>query len=400
MARFGKQIVSRVMLPLAIAALPLVLLFSSVRTLRELEEQRAIYLRHRVSLLVARLESMDPAMDADAIRDRLGEDEPHLEDLRIFAHPGEPGALDLAAIWQGQELFRTESTSGVYRAHVPFHSRDGLRIVRIDLNSAAAEFLLVHARHNVIVSSAGGLLLVLLSVYSLWAMRRAAGLQVRQLELEHLAHIGKMSAVLAHEIRNPLGSIKGFVQLAGERVEQPVRGLLERAVSETQRLEELVKELLAYGRPSQPQWKEVRWPEMADIAREHTRLLIGERPIALAIGAEPLSWRSDPALLEQALLNLVRNAVEAIPAGEPAEIHIGAGRNGTGEIEIRVRDTGPGLPEAVRGRMFEPFLTTKASGTGLGLAITRKLAAALGGSLEVRPAPEKGVEAILRFAGD
>jgi two-component system C4-dicarboxylate transport sensor histidine kinase DctB len=128
--------------------------------------------------------------------------------------------------------------------------------------------------------------------------------------------------------------------------------------------------------------------------------LIGERPIALAIGAEPLSWRSDPALLEQALLNLVRNAVEAIPAGEPAEIHIGAGRNGTGEIEIRVRDTGPGLPEAVRGRMFEPFLTTKASGTGLGLAITRKLAAALGGSLEVRPAPEKGVEAILRFAGD
>ena len=72
----------------------------------------------------------------------------------------------------------------------------------------------------------------------------------------------------------------------------------------------------------------------------------------------------------------------------------------TGEIEIRVRDTGAGLPEAVRGRMFEPFLTTKASGTGLGLAITRKLAASLGGSLDVRSGPEKGVEAILRFAAD
>ena len=382
MVRFGKQIVSRVMLPLVIAALPLVLLYSSVRTLRELDEQRAIYLRHRVSLLVSRLESLDPAMDAEAIRERLGEDEPYLEDLRIFTHPGEPGGLDLAPLWQGQELFRTELTSTVFRAHVPFHSSGGLRIARIDLNPAAAEFLLVHGRHNVIVSSIGGLVLVLLSVYSLWAMRRAARLQVRQLELEHLAHIGKMSAVLAHEIRNPLGTIKGFVQLAGERVEQPVRGLLDRAVSETQRLEDLVKDLLAYGRPSQPQWKEVRWPEMADIAEGHARQLIGERPIALVIAAEPLAWRSDPALLEQALLNLVRNAVEAIPAGESAEIHIGAVRNGTGEIEIRVRDTGAGLPEAVRGRMFEPFLTTKASGTGLGLAITRKLAASLGGSLE------------------
>jgi signal transduction histidine kinase len=190
------------------------------------------------------------------------------------------------------------------------------------------------------------------------------------------------------------------VQLAGERVDQPVRGLLDRAVSETQRLEDLVKDLLAYGRPSQPQWKEVRWPEMADIAEGHARQLIGERPIALVMGAEPLAWRSDPALLEQALLNLVRNAVEAIPAGEAAEIHIGAARNGTGEIEIRVCDTGVGLPEAVRVRMFEPFLTTKASGTGLGLAITRKLAASLGGSLDVRSGPEKGVEAILRFAAD
>lgn len=400
MVRFGKQIVSRVMLPMVVAALPLVLLFSSVRTLRELGEQRTIYLRHRVSLLVSRLESLDLAVDLGVLRERLEEDEPYLEDLRIFTYPGEPGESDLTGIWQGQELFRTELTANVFRAHVPFHSKDGLRIARIDLNVAAAEFLLVHGRHNVVVSSIGGLVLVLLSVYSLWAMRRAARLQVRHLELEHLAHIGKMSAVLAHEIRNPLGTIKGFVQLAGERVEQPVRELLDRAISETQRLEDLVKDLLAYGRAPQPQWKEVRWPEMAGIAQAHAHQLIAGRPIALVIGDEPLAWSSDPALLEQALLNLVRNAVEAIPAGEPAEIHIGAARNGAGEIEIRVRDTGPGLPEVLRGRMFEPFLTTKASGTGLGLAITRKLAASLGGSLEVRSGPEKGVEAILRFAAD
>ena len=398
MVQFRKQIVSRVMLPLAIAALPLVLLFSAMRTLRELDEQRAIYLRHRVSLVVSRLESLDSSMAPGAMRERLGEEEPYLLDLRIFARPGEPAGGGLDAIWRGQELFRTELSAAVFRAHVPFHSSDGLRIARIDLDPAAAEFLLLHGRHNVIAASIGGLVLVLLSVYSLWAMRRAAALQVRQLELEHLAHVGKMSAVLAHEIRNPLGTIKGFVQLAGERADQQVRNLLDRAVGEVQRLEELVKDLLAYGRPAAPHWKEVRWQEIADTAEQHARQLAGGRPIQLEITGEPLVWRSDPALLDQALLNLVRNAIEAIPAGTPGAIHMTAERTGEGEIAIRVHDTGPGLPDAVREQLFEPFLTTKAAGTGLGLAITRRLAASLGGRLELRSRPGQGVEAILHLA--
>ena len=389
--------VPRVVLPLVMAALPVVLLFSSVRTLRELNEQRAIYLRHRVSLLVSRLENLGPALDTQSLRERLGEEEPYLVDLHIVSSPDEPGAADLAALWKGRELFRTELTRTAFRADVPFHAEGGMHIARIELDPAAADFLLVHGRHNVIVASISGLVLVLLSVYAMWAMRRAARLQVRQLELEHLAHIGKMSAVLAHEIRNPLGTIKGFIQLAGERAGEPARSLLDRAVSETQRLEDLVKDLLAYGRPSPPQWKEVHWDRVVSAAEAHARQLIGDRPVRLKISAEPLVWRSDPALLEQALLNLVRNAVEAIPPGAPGDVSVEAERNGTGEIAIRVRDTGDGFTAAVRERLFEPFLTSKASGTGLGLAITRKLAASLGGTLELRPGREKGVEATLRF---
>jgi two-component system, NtrC family, sensor histidine kinase HydH len=381
------------------AALPLVLLFSSLRTLRELNEQRAIYLRHRVSLLVSRLENLDSALDIGALRERLAEEDPYLADLRVISRPDEPGAGDLAALWNGRELFRTELTRTSFRADVPFHTRGGLHIAHIELDPAAADFLLTHGRHNVIVASIGGLVLVLLSVYSMWAMRRASRLQVRQLELEHLAHIGKMSAVLAHEIRNPLGTIKGFVQLAGERAGEPARSLLDRAVSETQRLEDLVKDLLAYGRPSLPQWKEVHWQDVASAAKAHARHLIGDRPVLLRVSAEPLAWRSDPALLEQALLNLVRNAVEAVPPGAAGEVWIEAERTAAGEIAIRVRDTGDGFPDAVRERLFEPFLTTKASGTGLGLAITRKLAVSLGGTLELRPGREKGVEATLRFPG-
>jgi signal transduction histidine kinase len=396
--RFGKQMVPRVILPLVAAALPVVLLYSSVRTLRELDEQRAIYLRHRVSILVSRLEMLNSA-DVRAVRDRLGEEEPFLTDLAIFTRPGEPGTGELSAIWNGEELFRTELTRTVFRAHVPFHTSDGLHIARIDLDPAAADFLLVHGRHNVIVASIGGLVLVLLSMYSLFSMGLAARLQVRQLELEHLAHIGKMSAVLAHEIRNPLGTIKGFMQLAGERSDQPARDLLGRAVAETQRLEDLVKDLLAYGRPSPPQWKEVQWQQVAVMAEVHARQLIAGRPIRLSVEASPLAWRSDPALLEQALLNLIRNAVEAIPAGSSGEIRIEAESDEAGGIAIRVRDTGGGLPDVVRQRLFEPFLTTKASGTGLGLAITRKVAASLGGSLELAPGPDGGLDAILHFAG-
>jgi signal transduction histidine kinase len=388
------------MLPLVAAALPAVLLYSSMRTLRELDEQRAIYLRHRVSVLISRLETIDPSLNPGEIRERLSDEEPYLLDLRIVSSPDEPEARDLASIWNGQELFRTELTAATFRAHVPFHANGALHVARIDLNPAAAEFLLIHGRHNVIDSSIGGMVLVLLAVYSMWSIRRTARLQIRHIELEHLAHIGKMSAVLAHEIRNPLGTIKGFVQLAGERADPPVRRLLDRAVAETQRLEDLVRDLLAYGRPFAPQWKQVQWHEVAATAEAHARYLIGARAISLEIGTESISWRSDPALLEQALLNLIRNAVEAIPDGGQATIRITAECAGAGQIAVTVRDTGPGLSDQVRERLFEPFLTTKASGTGLGLAITRKLAGSLGGSLELRTPTEGGTEAVLRFSSN
>lgn len=227
---FRPHISSRVILPLVAAALPVVLLYSSLRTLRELDEQRTIYLRHRVSMLVSRLESLD-ALDLRAVRDRLGEEEPYLADIAVIAR-SDAAAGDLAPLWNGQELFRTEMTPTVFRAHVPFHAAGSLHVARIDLNPAAADFLLAHGRRNVVVASIGGFVLVLLSMYSYFAMRRATRLQVRQLELEHLAHIGKMSAVLAHEIRNPLGTIKGFVQLAIENSAAPARQLLDRAVAE------------------------------------------------------------------------------------------------------------------------------------------------------------------------
>jgi len=399
--RHRLQIASRVVLPLAVTALPLVLLFSSLRTFREIDEQRAIYLRHRVGLLAARLENLSDTASSEALVETLSQDEPYLVDLRVIARGPGDDAPALAPLWDGRELFRTETVreqgGDVFRAYIPFHSGAELRIARVDLDPAAADFLVVHARHNVIVASVGGLVLVLLSVYALWAMRRTARLRERQLEMEHLAHIGKMAAVLAHEIRNPLGTIKGYVQLAGERVDQPTRDLLKPAIEETQRLESLVNDLLSYGRPPQPRPRTTAWSEVAARINGHGRQLIGERPIELSVSDSVLAWQTDPELLGQALLNLTRNAIEAIPAAQPGEVRIEVRRDGKRGIGISVVDSGNGISDEAAARLFEPFFTTKAFGTGLGLAITRKIAVSLGGTLELRRCTEGGTEALMRF---
>ncbi len=393
------RIASRILLPLAIAALPLVLLFSAIRTFHEVDLQRAIFLRHRVAMLAGRLENVPPEASPEEVFETLSEDEPYLIGVEIIARGSAADTPDLAALWDGEELFRTIMVHSreaiIFRAYVPFHSANGLRLASIDLNAAAADFLVVHARHNVIVASVGGLMLVVLSIYSLWAMRRAAKSREREMAMEHLAHIGKMSAALAHEIRNPLGTIKGFVQLAAERADAGTQRLLTPVLGETGRLESLVTDLLAYGRPPRPAPRQVKWSDVATGLAEHARQMIGEKPIHLKVSADELEWRTDPALLGQALVNLVRNGVEAI-SGD-GELRIEAARAPKGDIVISITDTGTGISGDAARRLFEPFFTTKASGTGLGLAITRRVVTSLGGSLELRARPEGGTEALVRM---
>ncbi len=151
------RILSRLLLPVVIVALPLVLLLSSVRTFQELDEQKALYLRNRVAMLAGRLENLPASETGTAAFEQLSEDEPNLMDLELIERGKAGDQPRLQPIWDGQELFRTGFINAgeepVYRAYVPFHSSAGLRIARIDLDGRAADFLVVHARHNVIVAS-------------------------------------------------------------------------------------------------------------------------------------------------------------------------------------------------------------------------------------------------------
>ncbi len=386
----------------AALALPLVLVASSLATLARLDELRELYLRSRAAALASRLEAL-PLSASKPDLEALGEEEPALLELRIY-RPGEGGPEEalLEPIWQGRELFRTERLRQddveIFRLYIPFHAGSELRIARLDLDSSAADSLLWPARNNVVIATVSGLVLILLTLYVLWSSRRTARLERRQLELEHLARLGQMSATLAHEIRNPLGTIKGFAQLAAEKADSETSALLAPILDEIRRLERLVSDLLLYGRTPQPRWRWTDWQSLAAELEAHAREAAGGRPIRLLRTGDDLRFKTDPDLLKTALLNLVRNAVEALD-WQGGEIRLEALRPRRGGLILAVEDDGPGIPEEARPHLFEPFYTTKAFGTGLGLPIARKLAEALGGQLRLVARQPRGTRAELILPG-
>jgi signal transduction histidine kinase len=198
-----------------------------------------------------------------------------------------------------------------------------------------------------------------------------------------------MSAVLAHEIRNPLGTIKGFAQLAIEQGGVALQPLLAPVVDQAKRLAALVNDLLVYGRPPSPNFETVRWAEMAARLDGAGRQLAAGRNTEIEITAGDIALETDPNLLEQILVNLLRNALDAV-AGQPdGQVRMIAEANGNA-IRILVSDNGPGIAKEHREKITQPFFTTKAFGTGLGLPISIRLAESLHGGLEVGAGKSSG----------
>ncbi|MBI4909073.1 MAG: hypothetical protein HY820_35960 [Acidobacteria bacterium] len=367
----------RMLLPLAVALMPVAWIVTSIRTWQAMGEQRVVYLRHRAAMIAGRLET---------VPDELMEQEPGLAGLVFYVNE----TPELSGLWNGQELFRTETVRTgereLFRAYVPFHRQEGLRIARIDLDASEADFLVAHARNGLVIACIGSTAWLGMLAYAMRAQRRQA-------ELAHMAELGKMSAVLAHEIRNPLGTIKGFTQLLAERLGAAHRELLEPILSETSRLEQLVRDLLLYGRPPAARERECQWAEV------RAGLLVRMRQSGARVECESraVSWKTDPELLLQALVNLAQNAVESIPAEREGVVRVSLESGAHLGIAIAVTDNGIGFSDEARGRLFEPFFTTKATGTGLGLVITRKLTESLGGTLELTAVEGGGTRAVLRF---
>ncbi len=244
--------------------------------------------------------------------------------------------------------------------------------------------------------------------------RRLEKAQAEARRSERLAALGQLSAGLAHEIRNPLGVIKGSAELLTQKLQasdELARELAGYISTEVNRLSALVTEFLDFARPLHAE------PHPADLTALLVRVLqfVADRftakqlnntqatgkPVRVerhsASGLRPVPL--DESLCEQAFLNLVQNAYEVMEDhGGTLRVEVQPNTQNDREgVELRLADTGPGVPEELREEIFNPFVTTKKTGVGLGLSIVSKIVDGHHGSIHVENAPEGGAVFTLFF---
>jgi signal transduction histidine kinase len=227
--------------------------------------------------------------------------------------------------------------------------------------------------------------------------RRLAEVQEEAQRSERLAALGQMSAGLAHEIRNPLGVIKGSAEMLNKKLadSNPLASELAGYISsETNRLSSLVARFLDFARP---QALELMPGNVREIVERALSAVAAQRPEAKVTvvrdyAADLPLVRMDDRLCEQVFQNLALNAYEAMePAGGTLRVEIApALREEIGGVEIILCDTGPGIPSEICEQIFNPFFTTKKTGVGLGLSIVSKIVDEHRGSLRVESQLEHG----------
>ncbi len=216
---------------------------------------------------------------------------------------------------------------------------------------------------------------------------------------ERLATLGQLSAGLAHEIRNPLGVIKGSAEMLQERLapsDTLSNELAGYILSETGRLNTTVARFLDFARPLRIERRPETIPPLVDRALKavHDRWPNVRVEVERDYGSDLPRCLVDAELSEQVFINLVVNAYEAM-ATEGGRLRVEIKEthwNGRRGVEVSFQDTGPGVAEDIRGQIFNPFFTTKRGGVGLGLALVWKIVDEHGGSIRVGGEPGRGAE--------
>ena len=209
---------------------------------------------------------------------------------------------------------------------------------------------------------------------------------------DRLSAVGELSAGLAHEIRNPIASIEGAIDVLErnrddvERREEEFLGIIKK---ECRRVDRLLSDLLDFGRPREPQRLTVNVSEIIDSVvtlansvaeRQNVRLLT-------SVSSNPTVY-VDPAQIQQVILNLTLNAIQAMPQGGTVTL---ASRAQESTVNIEVRDEGVGIPPEDFEKVFDPFYTTKERGIGLGLSVAHQIVKAHGGTIQLFRNPSAGM---------
>ena len=225
-------------------------------------------------------------------------------------------------------------------------------------------------------------------------------MQQRMARVSHLATMGEMAAAIAHEINQPLAAISNYAVACERLLEAPepelgeVRGAMQQIAGQALRAGEIIRRVRSLVRTHEPR------RELADInelvrgvsALTESDARLHDVRLTLDLANDLPHAAVDGIQIQQVLLNLIHNAIEALAgaAGDERDVIVRTGRAGADEIEVAVVDTGPGVDPAMAQRMFDAFCTTKQQGTGLGLAISRSIIQAHRGRLEYRPATPHG----------
>ncbi len=229
-------------------------------------------------------------------------------------------------------------------------------------------------------------------------VKRLQESQRETLRSEQLAAVGQLAAGLAHELRNPLMAVKLIIQTA---TEQPDASLSPRDLvvieDEVTRLEKMLQTFLDFARPPQPEKHATDLRELV----QHTVGLVSPRALQQNVQLwytapdDEVSIEADASQMRQVFLNLLFNALDALPGG--GNIWLEISDSGAEWVLVRVADDGPGVPADVAPRIFEPFVSTKMTGIGLGLSISRRIVESHGGRIQLRNRADGGAEFTLRL---
>jgi two-component system sensor histidine kinase HydH len=321
--------------------------------------------------------------------------------------PPRPGALErvgkrlrmMASVMPARPL-GTGARPGDARATAPPPPPDGGRprfrppMLVMEFEPLAAERLVAEATRTFALSAlvAAALLAAALLFWRLTVRQEATERRLEQ--QRRLGALGEMSAVLAHEIRNPLASLKGHAQLLAERLgaDGPERLKADLVVKEAQRLEALTTDLLDFARSGPVERKAVDPGALVRSCADE----VAAGAFAVRTDGAPGTFPLDERRVRQALSNVLHNARQA--SGQGTRPEVTASAEG-GALVVTVRDFGPGIPAGDEKRIFSPFYTTRTTGTGLGLAVALRVAELHGGTVTAENHPGGGALFRLTFRG-
>ncbi|CAM3562876.1 Sensor protein ZraS [Klebsiella spallanzanii] len=312
---------------------------------------------------------------------RLGQPEPALEIYRQFRPLSGGGGHHMRMMMRRESAdLRTQAPQVIF---IAFDTRE------LDADNARG------LRNMVIMLCAAGVVMAATVLAQFWFRRYQRSrkqLQEATARKEKLLAIGHLAAGVAHEIRNPLSSIKGLAKYFVERTppDGEAHQLAQVMAKEADRLNRVVSELLELVRPAHLTWQSVNLNEVITHSLQLVSQDAASRAIMLQFTPQPTLCRiqADPDRLNQVLLNLYLNAIHAI--GRDGVITVAASECGDGRVKVSIADSGKGMTVEQLQAIFTPYFTTKADGTGLGLAVVQNIVEQHGGAIHAESTPGKG----------